>query len=427
MEMKDLYQLFLGSKGASTDSRKVEKGQIYFALKGENFDGNLFAQDALQAGALAVVVDNAELATQKQIIYVENVLETLQQLANYHRKQFQIPVIGITGSNGKTTTKELLQAVLSQKYHVIATKGNFNNHIGVPLTLLQMNASHEIAIIEMGANHVHEIGFLCGICEPTFAVITSIGIAHIGLFGSFEAIKETKAELYKWVAQHQGKAFVNQDLPILVEMADRMQVKEQIEYGSHLKGGGYEFHFESADPFVKFRMGEQWVETQLPGTYNYANFITAATVGKYFKVPDSEIKSALEGYSSTNNRSQIVNKGSLTLILDAYNANPSSMESALNNFKEMKSPQKGAILGGMRELGAYSAQEHQRIAEMAEALELDFLVLVGDEFQEVKSAPHTLKFSNVEQVKLWWQKQELFDFLVLIKGSRHYCLEKILD
>lgn len=425
MDIQKLYDYFLRSTGITTDTRKIEQDQIYFALKGERFDGNRYAHDALKAGALLAVVDDEKHHIPGQTFLVADVLTALQQLANHHRKQFRIPFIGITGSNGKTTTKELIHTVLKQTYNVLATIGNLNNHIGVPLTLLRLKPGHEIAIIEMGANHVNEIALLCQIAEPDFGIITSIGRAHIGEFGSFEAIKKTKSELYQWVAQHQGKAFVNMDVEVLKEMADRSDVTERITYGSELSCQ-YSYHYLGSNPYVQFSMSELVITTQLPGQYNYNNFITAASVGQYFGVPEKQIQDALSSYQSDNNRSQIVKNGSLTLIMDAYNANPSSMESALNNLKNMSSSKKGAVLGHMLELGEYSLKEHQDIVSLAESLNPDFLVLVGKEFESVEVAENTLKFTDAQQAKAWWNEQDLSDFLVLIKGSRGIQLEKVV-
>lgn len=426
MDIQTLYDYFLRSTGITTDTRKIEQGQIYFALKGERFDGNQYTRDALKAGATLAVIDDGKYHIPGQTFLTEDVLTTLQQLANHHRKQFPIPVIGITGSNGKTTTKELVHAVLKQKYNVLATIGNLNNHIGVPLTLLRLKPEHEIAIIEMGANHVNEIGLLCQIAEPDYGIITSIGKAHIGEFGSFEAIKKTKSELYQWVAQHQGKAFVNNDVEVLKEMSDRSDVTERITYGSD-PSCHYYYRYLGSNPYVQFSMSGLVIDTQLPGQYNYNNFTTAATVGQYFGVAAAQIQNALSAYQSDNNRSQIVKKDSFTLIMDAYNANPSSMESALNNLKNMSSVKKGAILGHMLELGEYSLKEHQDIASLAESLQLDFLILVGKEFEPVKVSDSTLKFTDAQQAGDWWNQQDLSDFLVLIKGSRGIQLEKVVS
>lgn len=426
MGIEELYQLFLESNGVTIDSRKIGENQIYFALKGDRFDGNQFAQESIKLGAKTAVIDHPKFHIEGQTILVENVLNTLQSLANHHRRQFNIPIIGITGSNGKTTTKELIHQVLKEKYNVLATIGNLNNHIGVPLTLLRMTKEHEVAIVEMGANHVHEIEILCKIAEPNYGVITSIGKAHIGEFGSFEAIKNTKAELYQWLSNHDGVTFINEDIDVLKEMIGKTGVKNPVLYGSdpNLK---YTYQYITSDPFVKFSFSGNLVQTQLPGQYNFNNFITACTIGQYFEVSANKIISALSAYQSHNNRSQILHKDGLTLIMDAYNANPSSMESALANLKNMESPKKGAILGHMLELGKYSLKEHQNIAQLAESLHLDFLILVGDEFEKIQKSDSTLWFKNSEEATIWWNQQDLKNFLVLVKGSRGIQLEKVVE
>lgn len=426
MGIEELYQLFLESNGVTIDSRKIGENQIYFALKGEHFDGNQFAQESLKLGAKTALIDDSKYHIAGETILVENVINTLQALANHHRKQFQIPIIAITGSNGKTTTKELIHQVLKEKYNVLATIGNFNNHIGVPLTLLRLSKEHEIAIIEMGANHVREIEILCKIAEPNYGVITSIGKAHIGEFGSFEAIKNTKAELYQWLSNQQGVTFINEDIAVLKEMIGKTGVNNLVVYGTepNLK---YTYQYLTSDPFVKFSFEGNLVQTQLPGEYNFNNFITACTIGQYFEVTSDKIISALSSYQSHNNRSQIIHKDGLTLIMDAYNANPSSMESALTNLKNMVSLKKGAILGHMLELGEYSAQEHQNIVHLAESLHLDFLILVGDEFEKVQKSTKTLWFKNAQDATQWWKQQDLMHYLVLVKGSRGIQLEKVVE
>ncbi|MCO5231203.1 MAG: UDP-N-acetylmuramoyl-tripeptide--D-alanyl-D-alanine ligase [Chitinophagales bacterium] len=425
MELDILHQLFLKSTGVSTDTRKINAGQIYFALKGENFDGNSYAQKALDSGAILAVIDDDRYSQDQGTVLVDDVLHTLQDLARFHRRQFNIPVIGITGSNGKTTTKELISVVLKEKFSVLSTFGNLNNHIGVPLTLLRMNNEHEIAIIEMGANHVHEIEELCAIAEPDFGVITSIGRAHIGLFGSLEAIKNTKAELYKWLAEHNGIGFVNQDIEVLKEMSVKTHLKNIVSYGTE-KENQYAYQFIDATPFIRFLLNNHLVQTKLPGEYNFSNFITAATIGQYFGVALPNIVNALAAYESDNNRSQILKREHYTLIMDAYNANPSSMESALKNLNNMPSTHKGAILGHMLELGDYSHDEHQHIVDIAERLGLDFLVLVGEEFTNVNSSSSTLKFKDAISAKEWWSAQDFIDTLILVKGSRGVKLESVV-
>ncbi|MCO5248972.1 MAG: UDP-N-acetylmuramoyl-tripeptide--D-alanyl-D-alanine ligase [Chitinophagales bacterium] len=426
MGIGEIYQLFLKSEGVQTDTRKLVKGEIYWALKGENFDGNTFAQKALEQGASYAVIDDKKYLSDERIILVENTLMALQTLANHHRRQFDIPVIGITGSNGKTTTKELVQAVLKQKYQVLATVGNLNNHFGVPLTLLKLTPRHEIAIIEMGANHLGEITHLCSIAEPNFGLITSIGRAHIGEFGGFEAIKTAKSELYEWLQGHGGTVFINQDYPILKEIADKRNVSKRINYGSDLSNH-YTYSFLSSHPFVKLNFNHSEVKTQIPGEHNYNNIIAAASVGQYFGVPKNEIIAAIQNYQPNNNRSQIVQYKKGVIILDAYNANPSSMEVALCLLQEMKEDSKAAILGSMLELGKYSLEEHQKIVGLAESMGLKFLVLVGNEFKNTQRLPSTIQVEKVGDIKNWFQQQEISGTAVLIKGSRANRLEDIIS
>lgn len=427
MNIEQLHRVFTESEGVSIDTRTLQRNQIYFALKGERFDGHTYVQTALDQGASYAVIDDEKYVIDGQTILVDDALQALQQLANHHRHQFSIPVIGITGSNGKTTTKELLATVLQQKYEVLATLGNLNNHIGVPLTLLNLNGQHEIAIIEMGANHLQEIEFLCQLAEPNYGLITSIGRAHMGEFGSFEAIKQTKAELYQWLHQSRGQIFINLDLEELIEMNNQIGHQKNITYSAQTDAQ-YMYQYLGSNPYVKFAFNQQEVQTQLVGEYNFNNLIAAATVGQYFDISQEQIRQALQDYIPTNNRSQIVSIGTNTLILDAYNANPSSMESALINLQKMESIRKGAVLGEMLELGKYSQQEHQQIADLAQNMSLDFILLVGEEFADVVEVDVTvLKFSDVHQAKDWWGKQNFEEYLILIKGSRGVQLEKLLQ
>lgn len=421
-----IYTLFLKSNGIVTDSRKVIKGCLFWALKGENFDGNNFAQQAIEDGAIAAIIDN-ENYKNNNFIYVNNTLEALQKLATHHRRQFDIPVIGITGSNGKTTTKELVLAVLQKKYNTLATIGNLNNHIGVPLTLLRLNSSHEIAIIEMGANHREDIKELAIIAEPNYGIITSIGKAHIGEFGSFDDIIYAKTRLYHFVANSDGKLFVNNNLNMLVDLAQKEYISKSeniVFYGNeHAK---FEFKFKGAHPFVLFSYNDTAIQTQLIGDYNYNNAITATTVGLYFGVSIEDIKDALENYMPANNRSQIIKQGSNTIILDAYNANPTSMMAALETLSNINSNRKIAILGDMNELGEYTDQEHKVVLEYAEQLKIDIIVLVGKYFSKINKE-NVLFFENYFQAKEWYENQTLNDTTILIKGSRSIQLEKILN
>ncbi len=432
MLIEELYTLFLKRPIVSTDTRNLPKDCIFFALKGDRFNGNKYAEDALQKGAAYAVIDEVEYQKNDRFILVKDVLTCLQQLANYHRQQFHIPVLAITGSNGKTTTKELISSVLATHYPTHYTKGNFNNHIGVPLTLLQLNQQHEVAIIEMGANHVGEIKALCEIAQPTHGIITNIGKAHLEGFGSLEGVKKAKSELYRYLELNNGMAFVNLDeayLSDLVKGVNKILWTTQTEMPS-LDHPEHEVILRDAFPKVSLaflsRTGELVeVQTQLTGHYNFNNLMMAIAVGKYFKVPAQKIKNALENYVSTNNRSQLVQKGTNTYILDAYNANPSSMRKALENFSAIPASKRVAILGDMLELGDYSADEHQAIIDLATAQGYQHLILVGSEFQ--KTRHQNIHFEDVKALKKWMTINSFKDTHFLIKGSRGIQLEKILE
>ncbi len=433
MKIESLYQIYKTHPKVITDSRKIEPGCLFFALKGENFNGNKFANEALEKGAAFAIIDEADYDLGEKFLLVDNVLNTLQKLATFHRRQFDIPLIGITGSNGKTTTKELISVVLASHYKTHFTKGNFNNHIGVPLTLLAMPMSTEVAIIEMGANHIGDIEFLCNIAEPTHGIITNIGSAHLEGFGGIEGVKKGKSELYRHLEKNNGLAFVNLDEPNLKDLANG--VKLQLHY---LKSENpdpthkpYETKLIEAKPFVKAAFLSEHkelveVHSQLIGNYNFNNIMTAITVGKYFKVPALKAKAAIENYVPTNNRSQIFKKGNNTFILDAYNANPTSMKMALENLNAMKASDKMVILGDMLELGKYSQQEHLGIANYA--LEFDFkkVIVVGKEFGQLEVSNKILHFENTLSLKTWFEEQALENCLILIKGSRGIGLEKLI-
>ncbi len=425
MNIERLYEIFKQHPEICTDSRKVKEGVLFFALKGDNFDGNKFAKAALEAGAAYVLVDDPNVVEGDGYILVENVLETMQQLARYHRDQFDFPVIGLTGSNGKTTTKELLAAILAQKYKVHATSGNFNNHIGVPLTLLSMPADTEIAVIEMGANGLHEIGFLCGISAPTHGFVTNVGKAHLEGFGSFEGVIRTKAEIYDWLAENDGIGFVNQNEPHLEDMAS--QVSNKIFYGKDGK-----VTLKGASPFVEIEIatetGSIAVETRLIGAYNFNNILTAISVGQFFSVPESDMAIALENYHPSNNRSQLIEKDGITFIMDSYNANPVSMEKALLSFSDMESKgrKKIAIVGDMLELGEVSELEHNKIIQLVKELNMDTCVFVGQEFGKVVDSGQ-IHFKDSRDAKNWYEDQAFSDVMVLLKGSRGIRLEHIIQ
>ena len=432
--INEIYQLFKQHPNVVTDSRKVAPGCLFFALKGERFNGNYFAASALADGAAFAIVDEAVEVPAGKSVQVDDVLTALQHLATHHRRQFNIPVLAITGSNGKTTTKELVSAVLVSHYPTHFTKGNLNNHIGVPLTLLSMPAKTEVAIIEMGANHPGEIDFLCRIAEPTHGLITNVGKAHLEGFGGFEGVKRTKSELYRYLAERNGLAFINMDEPFLTELAggNRLRLFYQKSESPDPANIPFEVKLVSEVPFLEAAfLGEngQWVSvrSQLIGQYNFSNIMTAIVIGKYFKVPADKIKAAIESYVPSNNRSQIKAIGTNTFILDAYNANPTSMRMAINSFSKMPGDRKVVVLGAMKELGEYCGEEHLDIAILASNSNIDKLVLVGEEFHEAYMATGAVFFSNTEQLKAWFAAQHFHQTQFLIKGSRSIGLERLVE
>ena len=425
MNIKDLYNKFQESGKISTDTRQISSGSIFFALKGDKFNANTFALQALDKGALYAVVDEKEHAVNDRCLLVDNVLDTLQQLARYHRDQLKIPVIGLTGSNGKTTSKELLHSVLSKKYKTYATKGNLNNHIGVPLTLLAIDKSIEIAVVEMGANHLGEIALLCSIANPSHGFITNIGRAHIGMFGGFENIIRAKSELYQHLIQNEGTVFINSQNEILANMAKRF--KDPLFYPA--KGDYYHGELISADPFVKVKTenGSQ-IQTKLIGAYNFENIMAALCIGKYFGVQPDEANAAIEQYEPGNMRSQMVKKGTNTIILDAYNANPSSMQAAVENLAAMKSGGKVVILGDMFELEAEAEKEHRLIGQLLQDKKFDKVYLCGKLFKaalpEIPAAKYFEdKAALIENLKM----HPFSDSTILVKASRGIGLETIVE
>jgi len=425
MEIQELYHLFLEKENVSTDTRNIIKDSIFFALKGENFDANQFAQQALDNGAFYAVVDDKNVVKSDKFILVDDVLTTLQNLANHHRKQFKIPVIGITGSNGKTTTKELIFAVLSKKYKTLATKGNLNNHIGVPLTLLSLKADTEIAIIEMGANHIGEIEFLSKIAEPTFGIITNIGKAHIEGFGSYEGVIQTKSELYKFIKQNEGILFVNEDDELLMDLSSEIN---RIGYGENAKS--YDFKLVESSPNLKIAWNNNLITTNLYGKYNFPNIMAAICIGDYFNVAKQDIIDAIANYVSTNNRSQFAEIGGNIYYLDAYNANPTSMNAAIETFIEGQFSNKLMILGDMLELGNVSDEEHCTIIEKALNNQLT-TIFVGHNFfslsDKYKDNELLHFFNNYEEVINWFTENSPKNRNILVKGSRGIKLEKIVE
>ncbi|MBP5709494.1 MAG: UDP-N-acetylmuramoyl-tripeptide--D-alanyl-D-alanine ligase [Bacteroidales bacterium] len=414
--MKELYNLFLQSSGVCTDTRNIVKDCIFVCLKGENFDGNNFAQAALEQGAKCVVTERTDFTGKNGFVVVGNTLDTLQQLSLYHRRKLTIPVIGITGTNGKTTTKELIAAVLTQKYKTAFTKGNLNNHIGVPLTLLSIKNDDEIAIVEMGANHNGEIAQLCKFVEPDFGLITNIGKAHIEGFGSVENIINTKKAVYDAVRLRGGELFVN--------AADERLTELTKDYGKvAFSGANSEITGEVVEmnPYLKVRIFGTTLQTHLTGNYNLNNILAAVAVGKRFNVSNKQIFNALENYIPSNNRSQINKIGTNTIIADFYNANPTSMTAALNNLSAITSEKKLAILGEMRELGAESATEHRKIVELTEKLHIPAL-FVGNEFCRCGGAT---AFETVDALNSHLAENKPQSTLILIKGSRGVHLENV--
>ena len=432
MDIQSLYQLFLSGCRISTDSRNVKKGDIFFALKGDHFDGNQYALQSLQNGAVLAVVDDHSLPDQPALFKVLDVLDTLQRLANLHRKQFSIPIIAITGSNGKTTTKELVAAVLNIHYPTHFTKGNLNNHIGVPLTLLAIPLNTEIAVIEMGANHQGEINNLCTIAEPTHGLITNIGKAHLEGFGGVEGVKLGKSELYKYLKD--GCIFLNQMDETLASLS--LDNKKKIIYtlSEHPDPSNafYEIKNIPTQEFLKVAFLSEngdfiSAQTHLTGKYNLGNIMSAIAVGKYFKVPGDKIKMALENYVPSQNRSQYITYKGGKIILDAYNANPSSMEAALNNLFSIPHLNKIAILGDMFELGEEAPYEHKKIADLADNSLLSQVILIGKFFKQVATEKNWVHFDTAKEAKNYFDSLPFSTALLLIKGSRGMKLESLVE
>ncbi len=423
MNIEQLHNLYMQSFLVSTDTRKIQPKSIFFALKGENFNGNKFAGKALQQGATYAIIDEVEFKTNDNIILVENVLETLQELATYHRNYLEIPIIALTGSNGKTTTKELINAVLGKKYRTTATIGNLNNHIGVPLTLLSMTPQTEIGIVEMGANHLKEIEVLSNIAQPDYGYITNFGKAHLEGFGSLEGVVKGKTELYRNLKQHHKTVFVNANDAKQLEQTVGIQ---KTTFGS--KNSDYVIEFIAADPFVHLKFNNTNIESKLIGVYNFNNISVAIAMGAYFKVSDVQIKEAIENYTPTNNRSQMIEKGTNKIILDAYNANPSSMQVALENFSSLAYKNKIAILGDMFELGPEAEIEHQIIGDLAIDSTIETIFLLGENFFKTKTeSTKVKKFRNFDDFKKHLSTLKISDATLLIKASRGMALERILD
>ncbi len=424
MSIHELYDRYLQHPSVQTDTRRLQAGDLFFALKGDNFNGNTFAMAALAAGAAYAIIDEAPEVPDDRLIQVDDVLTTLQQLAAHHRLQLDIPVIAITGSNGKTTTKELLTTVLSTTFRLYATEGNLNNHIGVPLTLLKIQADAELAIVEMGANHEGEIAAYCQMAFPNYGIINNVGKAHLEGFGDLAGVRRAKGELYDYLRLHEGAVFRNADLPYLAEMAQG--ISQQITYGTanaQVIGRAID-----SDPYLSVAMLSSGLETQintrLAGAYNLPNVLAAIAVGHYFNIDIDTMKRAIEAYTPSNSRSQWMEKGTNRIILDAYNANPTSMKLALENLADMKADNKWVLLGTMKEMGAASLAEHQALIDQAVALGLKQVLLCGPEYA---ACDHDFTwFEEVGQLTAYLKAHPITRATVLIKGSRGARMEQVL-
>ena len=426
--LEQIYSLFQAHSVVCTDSRNPIKGSIFFALSGPSFNGNAFAFQALDGGCAYAIIDDENYQHDNRFILVENTLQTLQDLARLHRQKMNIPVIGITGSNGKTTTKELVRNVLSKKFKTLATIGNLNNHIGVPLTLLRITQETEIAIIEMGASKQGDIQELVDIAEPTFGIITNIGLAHLEGMGGREGVIKTKTELYQYLREHSGMVFLNSMHPIFIEKAQGIR---KFTFGNSETDDIWA-DFEGSNPFVKFswkkkteNLPHNAVNTQLMGRYNFENIIAALSIGVYFSVPDDAIEEAIRSYNPDNNRSQIIETGKNTLIMDAYNANPTSLEAAILNFDEMEAPNKILIIGKMMELGETAEMEHERIGKLATSKSFHQVYLIGETYKKVGITEAEKLFDTTEDAYAWFKEHPVSKATILIKGSRANKLEML--
>ncbi|ARS43074.1 UDP-N-acetylmuramoyl-tripeptide--D-alanyl-D-alanine ligase [Sphingobacteriaceae bacterium GW460-11-11-14-LB5] len=430
MTTERLYDYYQENPVISTDTRNISPGCIFFALKGNLFNANEFAAQAIEKGAAYAVVDEEKYATNNQCLLVEDVLNTLQDLARHHRKKLNIPVIGLTGSNGKTTSKELVNAVLTERYKTFATFGNLNNHIGVPLSILSITDEVQIAVIEMGANHQKEIELLCTIAQPTHGIITNVGMAHLDGFGGFEGVKKGKAELYAYLKETQGYTFINRDNPYLIEMSAAAGLNKLIYYGTE-NGNTIKGSLKSSDPFIEVDWTNHEifssVKTNLTGSYNFENILAAICIGDFFDMNPEEINAGLADYQPKNNRSQLTKTEKNTVICDFYNANPSSMTAALKNIAALSANKKTAILGDMFELGPESPGQHEIIAKQAGESGLDQLIFIGKDFYAFKNTIKGLFFETPAEAAQYLQDNPVQDHLVLLKGSRGMKLESLLQ
>ncbi|SIQ78932.1 UDP-N-acetylmuramoyl-tripeptide--D-alanyl-D-alanine ligase [Chryseobacterium sp. RU37D] len=421
MNIEQFYSLFLQSEKVTIDSRKVGKNDIFFAFSGENFNAATLAEKTIDEGALAVIVEQKDFENEaRNIFYVPSTLEFLQKLAIHHRNQLQIPVIGLTGSNGKTTTKEIIHAVLSEKFNVQYTFGNLNNHIGVPLTILSIKPEHEMAVIEMGANHQKEIELLCTISQPDYGYITNFGKAHLEGFGGFEGVIKGKSELYDYLKNHHKTIVVNENDPIQVEKTENYSPKITFGAGS----SDYQFELFSQEHFVGLKYKELKAVSKLTGEYNFTNLCTASSIGLHFGIDFQKIKNAIENYTPTNMRSQVVKKEGKTLVLDTYNANPSSMAASLRNFITFEGS-KTIIIGDMLELGEESEKEHQNILKLAQELGFNEIITVGKQFKNINFS--SISFENTAELIEYLKQNKIHSGNILLKGSRGIALEKAID
>ncbi|MBC7381606.1 MAG: UDP-N-acetylmuramoyl-tripeptide--D-alanyl-D-alanine ligase [Bacteroidia bacterium] len=430
MNLTSLYSLYQSHAVICTDTRKLTDGCLYFALKGENFNGNVFAEKAIQQGAAFAIIDEAQFKINDRYILVEDVLKSLQNLANFHRKQLNIPVIAIVGSNGKTTTKELISSVLSTKYNILSTPGNFNNHIGVPLTLLMLNQKHEIAVIEMGANHIGENELLCHIALPSHGLITNNGKDHLEGFGSLQGVEKSNNELYVHLTHNNGIAFVNANDGDLMRMAETVNKKETYaaNHGLLLTSATYKGFAQQLQPQIIFKVENHPlhnIQSNLSGDYNFDNIMAAVAIGFHFGLNLKEVMTGIESYQPKNLRSQLIEKEHNKIFLDAYNANPSSMEASIRNFAAMPGENKVLILGDMYELGSFEAAEHQAIANYCVTFELPRVILVGTAFGKTNTG--FKKFNDTASLTVFLQNEPLINQFIFIKGSRGMKLESLLE
>ena len=416
MKIKEVYEIYRSNPMICTDTRDIKKGSIFFGLRGENFNGNIFAEQAIDGGCICAIIDEEKFANNEKVFLVKNVLKTLQDLARYHRKRLSIPIIGITGTNGKTTSKELIHSILRSKLNCYATKGNLNNHIGVPLSILEINDEHDMAIIEMGANHKKEIEFLCEISKPTYGIITNIGSAHLEGFKSIQGIIDTKNELFNFIKAHNGSLFVNQDDDLLIKLSKNIK---RIAYGRNSKLGTSTI---SNTPFLNIKWNNMIIKSKLIGDFQFYNLSLAISIGNHFNISKEKIQLAIESYIPQNNRSEIKKTKKNIVIMDAYNSNPSSMAAMLDSFSKQEYKNKLCILGDMLEMGKFSNQEHTKIIKHCQKLELEVL-FVGKEFSKISNEA----FKDLDSLKSFIKINPIKNKTILLKGSRRIGLEKLVS